>query len=111
MGINFNIFGTNEHRVFNYKPRFYDKDKEDRKEFFGHPEENEAKADADAKKDAAASEKKEYAPGTYLKGSFRDGNYQRTKPANKSHQIIGLVGLILFFIVLIYIAKFYSMLF
>lgn len=110
MGINFNIFGTSEHRVFNYKPRFYDKDKEDRKEFFGHPEE-EKKDGADAAKDDSASEKKEYAPGTYLKGSFRDGNYQRTKPANKSHQIIGLVGLILFFIVLIYIAKFYSMLF
>lgn len=109
MGINFNIFGTSEHRVFNYKPRYYDKEKQDRKDFFGNSDENVKKDEAE--KNAGTAEKKEYAPGTYLKGSFRDGNYQRTKPANKSHQIIGLVGLILFFIVLIYIAKFYSLLF
>ena len=31
----FNIFGEQEHRVFNYKPIYYDKEKEERKRMFG----------------------------------------------------------------------------
>ena len=34
MGI-FNMFGEQEHRVFNYKPIYYDKDKEERRRRFG----------------------------------------------------------------------------
>ena len=34
MGL-FNFFGDNEHRVFNYKPMYYDKDAEERKRKFG----------------------------------------------------------------------------
>ena len=30
----FNWFGEPEHRVFNYKPRYYDPEKEDRKKKF-----------------------------------------------------------------------------
>ena len=50
-------------------------------------------------------------PGSYIKGSLRDGNYQRSvKANNKAQNIIGLVGLILVIIVLLYIAKFYTIL-
>ena len=36
MGFNFNFFGTPEHRVFRYRPRYYDEEKEALKEKFGH---------------------------------------------------------------------------
>ena len=36
MGFNFGFFGTQEQRVFNYKPRYYDPEKEALKEKFGH---------------------------------------------------------------------------
>lgn len=96
MGFNFSFFGTQEHRVFNYKPRYYDPEKEALKEKFGHVD---------------GSDKKEpYTPGSYIKGSFRDGNYQRTRQVNKGQKIIGMIGLILFFVVLVFIAKYFSLL-
>ena len=67
MGFNFGFFGTPEHRVFNYKPRYYDEEKDELRKKFG-------------KVDGSLDGKdKEYVPGSYLKGSFRDGNYQRQK--------------------------------
>ncbi|MBO8485100.1 MAG: hypothetical protein IAB78_01580 [Bacteroidetes bacterium] len=96
MGFNFGFFGSQEQRVFNYKPRYYDPEKEALKEKFGHVD--------------GRNEKEPYAPGAYIQGSFRGGNYQRTKKINKAQSIIGIVGLILFFVVLIYIAKFYQLL-
>ena len=65
MGFNFSFFGSQEHRVFNYKPRYYDPEKEALKEKFGHVD--------------GTLEKEEYVPGAYIKGSFRDGKYQKTK--------------------------------
>ena len=35
MGFNFGFFGNQEQRVFNYKPRYYDPEKEALKEKFG----------------------------------------------------------------------------
>jgi len=91
MGV-FNFFGEQEHKVFDYKPVYYDKAEEERKQKFG-------KVDGT------------YTPGSYIKGSFRDGKYQRTRTsANRAQNIIGLVGLILVAVVLIYIAKFYTLL-
>ena len=55
-------------------------------------------------------EKEKYVPGSYIKGSFRNGNYQKTRGANKVQKIIGAIALVIFFIVLVYIAKFYSLL-
>lgn len=94
MGFNFNFFGESQHRVFNYKPRYYDVEKEERRRFFGTDQ---------------ADDKEGYTPGKYISGSFRDGNYQRMRTPEKSalRKIIGMVGLVLFFIVLYYIAKFY----
>ena len=99
MGI-FNWFGEQEHRTFDYKPVYYDKETEERRQKFG-------KVDNIDKKGPDG----EYVPGSYIKGSFRDGNYQRSvKANNKAQNIIGLVGLILVIIVLLYIAKFYTIL-
>ena len=97
MAFNFNFFGTSEHRVFKYKPRYYDHEKEALRKKFGHV-------------DNPKPEGENYTPGSYVKGSLRDGNYQRTKSANRAQQLIGVVGVILFFIVLMYITKFYNLL-
>lgn len=92
MGL-FNWFGESEHHVFNYKPRYYDKEAEERKQKFG-------KVDGS-----------NYEPGQYLRGSFRNGNYSREHGhANKAQNIIGIIGLIMVVTVLIFIAKFYTLL-
>jgi len=97
MGI-FNFFGEQEHRVFNYKPIYYDKAEEERKRKFG-------KVDGSLDKE---KEKGTYVPGSFIKGSLRDGKYQHTRTSgNKAQNLIGLVGLVLVFIVLIYIFKFF----
>ena len=82
--------------MFNYKPRYYDPEKEALKEKFGH---------VDGRK-----EKEPYSPGSHIQGSFRGGSYQKTRKTSRAQGIIGAVGLILFFVVLIYVAKFYSLL-
>ena len=94
MGI-FNMFGEQEHRVFNYKPIYYD----------GAVD---GSLDREIEK---AKEEGTYVPGSYIKESMREGRDRRTRShANKAQNIIGLVGLLLIFIVLFYIAKFYTLL-
>ena len=100
MGL-FNFFGDDEHRVFNYKPIYYDKKEDERRKMFGHVD-----GSLDKQK-----EKGEYVPGSYIKGAFREGGYQKTSSSFKSvHRLIGIVTLLLVFVVLYYIAKFYSLL-
>ena len=95
----FNFFGDNEHRVFNYKPMYYDKEKEERMRRFRAVDGSMDKKDED------------YVPGSYLHGAFRDGAYQSTRNRMKGVQtIIGIVTLLLIVAVLYFIAKFYSML-
>lgn len=89
----FNWFGETEHRVFNYKPRYYDPKEEERKQRF------------------SAVDGSKYEPGQYIRGSLRDGHYSRERShTNKAQNIIGIIGLILVFLVLAQIAKFYSLL-
>lgn len=93
---NFGWFDESEHRVFDYKPRYYDKEKDELKQKFG-------KVDGSLEhKDAP------YVPGSYLNGAFRGGHKKRS--SNKAQKIITLIGLILFVVVMIYITKFYSLL-
>lgn len=97
----FNFFGDNEHRVFNYRPIYYDPEEEKRRQMFG------------AVDGTLDKEKKEgtYVPGSYIKGSLRDGNYSRTRShLGRTHTIIGIISLLLIVVVLYFIAKFYSML-
>lgn len=97
----FSFFGEGEHRVFNYKPIYYDEEEQKRKEFFG---------DTDSpKKDGG---KEEYVPGSYIRGSMSNGAYKRTKShLNKTQTIIGIITLILIFAILYFMAKYYTMLF
>lgn len=99
----FNWFGEQEHNVFDYKPIYYDKEEEERRRMFGAVDGSMEKKDAEGKK--------VYTPGSYIKGSMRDGNYQRTRRSgNRAQNIIGLVGLILVMLVLMYIVKIYTLL-
>ncbi len=97
----FSWFGDQEHRVFNYKPVYYDVEKEERRRLFGK---------VDGSMDKAQSEDGKYVPGSYIQGSFRDGNYARRRGSTRIQSIIGVIGLILVAVVLIYIAKFYTLL-
>ena len=100
MGL-FNFFGENEHRVFNYKPIYYDPEEEKRRQMFGA-------VDGTLERE---KEKGTYVPGSYIKGSLRDGNYSRTRGhMGKTQTIIGIITLLLIVAVLYFIAKFYSML-
>lgn len=93
----FNMFGDSEHRVFNYKPRYFDPEEERRRRLFG---------DVDG-----SNQKKAYEPGSQLRGSFRSGAYKKEKShSNPVQNFIGIVGLVLVFIILFYIAKFYTIL-
>lgn len=92
----FGWFGETEHRVFDYKPIYYDKEKDELKQKFG-------KVDGSLEHDKSA-----YVPGSYVRGAFQSG--VKKKGSNRAQQIITIVGLILFVLVMIYITKFYSLL-
>ncbi len=100
MGV-FNFFGESEHRVFNYRPRYYDPEKEELKRRFGA-------VDGSIEKE---KEEGTYVPGSYIKGSLRDGAYSRTRShMAKTQKIIGIVTALLICAVLLLIAKFYALL-
>lgn len=99
MGL-FSFFGDGEHRVFDYKPIYYDKEEEERKQKF-------RAVDGSAEKEKAEGT---YAPGTYIKGAFKGGAYQRSRNhTSRVQRIIGIVTMILIFAVLYFIAKFYTL--
>ena len=87
---NFGIFGEQEHRVFNYKPRYYDPEKEAVKEKFASVD--------------GSMEKKDYVPGSYVKGAFKREDRYRTS-GGRTRMIVSLAGLLLIIVALIYIAK------
>lgn len=100
MGL-FNFFGESEHKVFDYKPIYYNKEEDERKKMFGAVD-----GSMDRKKEDGS-----YSPGSYIQGSFRDGHYQRTRSHNtRTQTIIGIITLLLIVAVLYLIAKFYSLL-
>ena len=95
MGFSFNFFGTQEVRKFNYRPRFYDPETEERRKKYG---------------DFTKPKDEKYVPGNVIKGSFRDGSYQRTKEIGRNQKIIGAVSMILLFVVVYLIYKYFPLL-
>ena len=94
MAFNFGFFGSQDHKVFNYKPRYYDPKKEELKKKFGHVDGTDAKKDEN------------YVPGSYLRGSMTGNDGRKT--VGKAQSFIGIFSLILFFVVLIYAVKIFS---
>lgn len=95
MGFSFNFFGTQEVRKFNYRPRFYDPATEERRKKYG---------------DFTKPKKEPYVPGQHVKGSLRDGNYQRTKEIGRNQKVIGVITMILLFAVIYLIYKYFPIL-
>ena len=96
MGFNFSFFGKQEVRKFNYKPRFYDPETEERRRKYG-----------DFTKE---TQKQEYVPGNRIKGSLRDGNYSKTEDLSRNQRFLGAVSLILLFVVIILLWKYFPVL-
>lgn len=92
MGFNFNFFGKQEVRRFNYKPRFYDPETEERRKKYG---------------DMTAPKQEKYVPGKYVKGSLRNGNYQESHDVASKHRGVGIMTTILLFAVIFCIYKYY----
>ena len=96
MGFSFNFFGKQEVRKFNYRPRFYDPEAEERRKKYG---------DFTKKKEEEAT----YVPGSHVKGSFRDGKYQRKEEIG-NQKIIGIVTMILLFTMVYLIYRYFPIL-
>ena len=95
MGFSFNFFGTQEVRKFSYKPRFYDPETEERRKKYG---------------DFTKPKDEKYVPGNIVKGSLRDGNYQRKQEVSRNQKTIGVVTMILLFFVVYLIYKYFPLL-
>ena len=95
MGFSFNFFGTQEVRKFSYKPRFYDPETEERRKKYG---------------DFTKPKDEKYVPGNIVKGSLRDGNYQRKQEVSRNQKTIGVVTMILLFSVVYMIYKYFPLL-
>lgn len=94
MGFSFNFFGKQEVRRFNYRPRFYDPEEEERREMFGDH----------------SKEKKEYVPGELVRGSLRDGNHKSTKEVSRNQKHLGMLTIVLLFAVVAAIFKYFPIL-
>ena len=96
MGFNFSFFGKQEVRKFNYRPRFYDPETEERRKKYG---------DFTKKTEDVG-----YVPGQHVKGSLRDGRYSRTEEVNRNQKAIGVVTMALLFAVVYLIYKYFPLL-
>lgn len=91
MGFSFNFFGKQEVRRFNYRPRLYDPDEEERREMFG----------------THSAEKKEYVPGELVRGSLRGGNYKSSKDVTRNQKYLGMLTILLLFAVVYALFKYF----
>lgn len=104
----FNFFGDSEHRVFNYKPVYYNPEEEERKRKFARVDGSLEKKAEEQSQDGT-DKSKGYVPGSYVKGAFTDGNYKSSRThTTRTQTIIGIVTMVLIFVVLYLIARFYS---
>ena len=94
MGFNFSWFGKQEVRRFNYRPRFYDPEVEERRKKYG---------DFTKKEEG-------YIPGKYVKGSFRDGSYQKTRDMSQNQKVLGMITIILLFAVVYLVYRYFPIL-
>ena len=91
MGFSFNFFGKQEVRRFNYRPRLYDPDEEERREMFGDH----------------SAEKKDYVPGELVRGSLRGGNYKSSKDVTRNQKYLGMLTIVLLFAVVYALFKYF----
>ena len=95
MGFKFTFFGKQEVRRFNYRPRFYDPETEERRKKYG---------------DFTKPKDQKYVPGSIVKGSLRDGNYQRKQEVSRNQKAVGMVTVVLLFAVVYLMFKYFPIL-
>ena len=95
MVFNFSFFGKQEVRKFNYRPRFYDPEAEERRKKYG---------------DFTKPKQEGYVPGQIVKGSLRDGKYSRTEDMSKNQKVLGMITMVLLFAVVYLIYKYFPIL-
>ena len=95
MGFNFSFFGKQEVRKFNYRPRFYDPEAEERRKKYG---------------DFTKPKQEGYVPGQIVKGSLRDGKYSKTEDVSKNQKVLGMITMALLFAVVYLIYKYFPIL-
>lgn len=97
MGLRISFFNTPTHRVFNYRPRYYDETKE-------HIKELEEKY---GKTDGTEQEKKRYIPGAAIQSAYRNGlqGERRGSGNGKLKKIIILLSLLAAMIAAYYLAQ------
>lgn len=96
MGIRIGFFSTPQHRVYNYKPRYYDATKEHVKEL----EEKYAKS-------GDQTEERRYIPGAAIQRAYRDGldGMRRESGNKKLKKIIVLVTVLGAMVAAYYLAQ------
>ncbi len=113
------FFPTPEHKVFNYKPRFYDENKEEMKkryEKYGkqYPGESDSEKEITEKRENAdkfdakeAFKKDRYIPGKSIRGSFSKELEEHRKEAGnkKAKKIILYITLAAAFVAAYYLAQ------
>lgn len=105
MGINFSFFKIPKHKVFNYQPLYYDERKEHREMV------REEALREKAKKEGREWKSENYYPGKYIKGKLQDESREHRKRSLSENliKIITILSLLVFFILLIYFAKYFQM--
>lgn len=82
-----NFFNTPEHKVFTFKPRYYDPEKE-------KIEQARARMRMEENIDgteASAAEKREYKPGEYIRGSFSRPFFEQKKSDTSTKGLRGVI--------------------
>ncbi|HIT47950.1 MAG TPA: hypothetical protein IAC34_00445 [Candidatus Coprenecus stercoripullorum] len=104
MALNISFFKTPKHRVFTYTPLYYDERKERREQ-----------VKDEALREKAMREGREWKDDRYYTGKYIRGKIQEASRNNRRHalgananKIVGWVSMIIFFIMLIYFAKYFQ---
>ena len=95
LGFNFSFFGKQEVRKFNYRPRFYDPETEERRKKYG---------------DFTKPKPEGYVPGQHIKGSLRNGNYSKTEDMSRNQKALGAITMLLLFAVVYLVFKYFPIL-
>lgn len=109
MGLRLSFFSTPQHRVFNYRPRYYDPHKERLEQLYekyGKTPEGKLKAEAEAREEGIEPHKR-YVPGESIRGSFqRSIEENRATAGNaKIKTLLALITIAAAFVVVYYLAE------
>lgn len=105
------FFPTPSHRVFQYKPRFYDEKEEQLRKMYEkygkeYPGDEKKEGVKKAENAEPAQTQKEYVPGQSIRGSFQRGIQSSRRQAGnqKLKSIIVVITLVIVFVAAYYMA-------